>query len=103
MVIPVNKTKYVSFADKAEESCISMDEIFDMYNPSSNQNRATYFPNDEDKEFEKQIKEKAEQKRKQEEKEALKAKQKFQKRQSQRLLKKKEEEEELKKLLSEVI
>ena len=72
LVIPIKKHKLRSFEDKAEESCISMDEIFDMYNPSSNQNRATYFPNDEDKEMDKQIKEKAERKRKRDEKRAEK-------------------------------
>ena len=52
VVIPVNKIKEVRFDEKAEESGISMDEIFDMYNPSSKQNRSIFFPNDEDKEME---------------------------------------------------
>jgi len=76
LVIPINKLKLKSYEEKAEESCISLDEIFDMYNPSSNQNRAKYFPNDEDKEMERQIKEKKEKeerKRKRDEKRAEKA------------------------------
>ena len=70
MIIPVYKPKVTTSGELAEESGISMDEIFDMYNPSSNQNRAKYFPNDEDKEMERQIKEKAENKRRREAKKA---------------------------------
>lgn len=65
---PHTKTPY----EKAEESCISLDEIFDMYNPSSKQNRATYFPNDEDIEMEKLIQEKRERKRQRDQKRAEK-------------------------------
>ena len=53
MIIPVYEPKVTTTGEQAEESGISLDEIFDMYNPSSTQNRATYFPNDEDKEWEK--------------------------------------------------